>query len=57
MMEKTLKDHVADLKSEGMRCNCDLDNGKPNPDTGHSWFCRIHVAAKMRRAGMIILEL
>lgn len=29
-----------------MQCNCDLDNWQPEPDTGHSWVCRIHKAAK-----------
>ncbi len=29
-----------------MRCNCDLDNWQPEADTGHSWVCRIHKAAK-----------
>jgi hypothetical protein len=31
-----------------MRCNCDLDNWEPERDTGHSWVCRIHKAAKER---------
>jgi hypothetical protein len=33
------------LKSDGMRCNCDLDNWEPEQTTGHSWVCRIHKAA------------
>ena len=27
-----------------MYCNCDLDNWQPEPNTGHSWVCRIHKA-------------
>lgn len=29
-----------------MQCNCDLDRWEPEKDTGHSWVCRIHRAAK-----------
>lgn len=46
--EKTLKDHVTDLKAEGMQCNCDLDNWQPEVDTGHSRVCRIRSAAIRR---------
>jgi hypothetical protein len=46
---KTAKQHAADLKAEGMGCNCDLDNWEPEPLTGHSWVCRIHKAAIERR--------
>lgn len=46
--EKSLKDHVADLKAEGMLCNCDLDNWQPEADTGHSRVCRIRSAAIRR---------
>ncbi len=45
---KTLHDHVADLKAEGMACNCDLDNWQPEASTGHSHVCRIHHAAWSR---------
>lgn len=31
-----------------LQCNCDLDNWEPEPDTGHSWVCRIHKAIKER---------
>ena len=44
----SLLDIVAELKAQGMRCNCDLDNWEPQRDTGHSWVCRIHKAAKAR---------
>lgn len=37
----TLRDRANDLRKT-MRCNCDLDNWEPEPDTGHSWVCRIH---------------
>ena len=36
---------VAELEKT-MQCNCDLDNWEPERDTGHSWVCRIHKAAK-----------
>jgi hypothetical protein len=48
---KTAMDHAADLKSEGMQCNCDLDRWEPEPLTGHSHVCRIHKAAIERRRG------
>ena len=41
----TLKEKVKQLE-ENMQCNCDLDNWSPEPDTGHSWVCRIHKKAK-----------
>lgn len=47
-MKKTPREHVADLKAEGMRCNCDLDAWEPEASTGHSWVCRIHKAALSR---------
>lgn len=34
------------LKADGMRCNCDLDNWEPERTTGHSHVCRIHKAAR-----------
>jgi hypothetical protein len=43
--EKTLREIVAELKAEGMRCNCDLDNWEPEQSTGHSHVCRIHKRA------------
>ena len=43
-----LKDIVAMLEAEGMRCNCDLDNWVPEIDTGHSWVCRINEEAVRR---------
>lgn len=36
---------VASELSKSMACNCDLDNWQPEPQTGHSWVCRIHKAA------------
>ena len=42
-----LREVVAELKKT-MRCNCDLDNWQPETDTGHSWVCRIHKAAKWK---------
>ena len=47
----SLLDVVAQLKAEGMRCNCDFDNWEPERDTKHSWVCRIHKAAKARMSG------
>ena len=52
---KTLKEHVTDIKAEGTRCNCDLDNWEPEPDTGHSWVCRIHRIARMRMTGEYVV--
>lgn len=48
----SLLDIVKKLKSQGMQCNCDLDNWSPERDTGHSWVCRIHKAAKSRIAAI-----
>jgi len=39
---KNLLGIAKDLKSGGMRCNCDLDNWEPEKTTGHSHVCRIH---------------
>ena len=47
-MSKTVREIAAELYSGGMACNCDLDNWEPERDTGHSWVCRIHKAAKLR---------
>ena len=38
---RDLKEIVKELKENGLRCNCDLDNWQPEK-TGHSWVCRIH---------------
>lgn len=40
-----LREKVKEI-SKTMQCNCDLDNWEPEQDTGHSWVCRIHKAAK-----------
>lgn len=46
MSEHTeLKEIVQKLEAT-MQCNCDLDNWQPEKETGHSWVCRIHKAAK-----------
>jgi len=45
--EMTLEEIVKEAEKE-MGCNCDLDNWQPETDTGHSWVCRIHKAAKAR---------
>ena len=47
--EQTLKEIARELEKT-MRCNCDLDSWEPEPDTGHSWVCRIHKAAKLKKA-------
>lgn len=39
------KEYAIQLRKEGVRCNCDLDNWEPESLTGHSWVCRIHKAA------------
>jgi hypothetical protein len=36
---------IAKSLEKTMRCNCDLDNWEPEKTTGHSWVCRIHIAA------------
>lgn len=41
----TLREFAEQFKSE-MQCNCDLDKWEPERDTGHSFVCRIHIAAK-----------
>jgi hypothetical protein len=40
-----IRDMVKGFETK-MQCNCDLDNWQPEPETGHSWVCRIHKAAK-----------
>jgi len=45
-VEKTMKERVSALE-ETLQCNCDLDRWEPEPDTGHSWVCRIHTTAKL----------
>ena len=39
------KDIVKELEAAGMQCTCDLDRWQPEPETGHSWVCGIHIAA------------
>lgn len=46
--KKTPRDYATELRAEGMRCNCDLDNWEPEASTGHSWVCRIHKTATAR---------
>jgi len=41
----TLKE-IAEELQESMHCNCDLDKWQPEPDTGHSWVCRIDEEAR-----------
>jgi hypothetical protein len=41
----SVKDISAYLYTNGMGCNCDLDNWEPNKSTGHSSVCRIHNTA------------
>lgn len=43
--DKTAREIAQELASEGMHCNCDLDNWMPERSTGHSCVCRIHKAA------------
>ena len=40
-----LRARVSELRLT-MQCNCNLDSWEPEIDTGHSWVCRIHKAAK-----------
>jgi hypothetical protein len=40
-----LREIAKQLRADGMRCNCDLDNWEPERSTGHSWVCRIHKKA------------
>jgi hypothetical protein len=42
---KTEREIAKELRANGMRCNCDLDNWEPERITGHSWVCRIHKEA------------
>lgn len=44
----TLREIVKQVKKEGKRCNCDLDNWQPQIDSGHSWVCRIDKIARER---------
>ena len=44
-MDKDLMEIAKQLKDEGMRCNCDLDNWEPERSTGHEQGCRIHKLA------------
>ena len=39
-----LRETAKELAKE-MQCNCNLDSWQPEPDTDHSWVCRIHKAA------------
>jgi hypothetical protein len=45
MMMETQAEILMRLKKT-LRCNCNLDKWEPGRDTGHSWVCRIHKAAK-----------
>ncbi len=45
MSKQTIKEIVAEIEPT-MQCNCDFDRWEPEKDTGHSWVCRIHKAAK-----------
>ncbi|KKL08424.1 hypothetical protein LCGC14_2575980 [marine sediment metagenome] len=45
-----LKEIVKELENK-MQCNCDLDSWQPERETGHSWVCRIHKAAKRIERG------
>jgi hypothetical protein len=45
--QRYLEDHrfwqtAEQVKAEGVRCTCDLDNWEPDRRTGHSKVCRIH---------------
>jgi len=44
-MTKEALSPIVQEKEKALRCNCDLDNWQPEPQTGHSWVCRIHKAA------------
>jgi hypothetical protein len=52
---KFLKQLVKELE-EKLQCNCDLDNWVPETDTGHSWVCRIHRAAKEAMRNQLLNE-
>lgn len=41
---KTLKEIAKELRGF-LQCNCDLDKWEPEPNTGHSFVCRIHKTA------------
>ena len=43
---------IAKKLEKTMRCNCDLDRWEPEPDSGHSWVCRIHKEAKRIARGV-----
>jgi hypothetical protein len=43
---QAMRETAKQLRADGMRCNCDLDNWEPEPSTGHSWVCRIHKAVR-----------
>ena len=43
--DRSLREIAADLRAQGMRCNCDLDTWEPERSSGHSWVCRIHKEA------------
>lgn len=45
------KETAQSLYSDGMQCNCDLDNWQPEKTTGHTWVCRIHKAAIAKARG------
>lgn len=47
--KRPLCEIAAELKANGMRCNCDLDNWEPERTTGHSWVCRIHKRAMVMK--------
>jgi len=47
--DRDLRTIATELKENGMRCNCDLDNWEPERSTGHSWVCRIHMRAVARK--------
>lgn len=49
----TLKQIAEYLRKQGMKCNCDLDNWHVQDDTGHTWACSIHKAAKAANPEMI----
>lgn len=42
---RNLREIADELRSNGMQCNCDLDNWQPERSTGHSTVCRIHKRA------------
>ena len=39
---------IASELEKTMQCNCDLDNWKPERDSGHSWVCRIDKEARAK---------